>query len=81
MLSRDINVLEEAMAFSMLQGRGGEVAGAMVLDYVAGRLYEVVAKTTILATGHTNWLGTRSTGTREMAANGLAMALRAGAEL
>ena len=80
-LAKDIKVIEEAMAFSMLRGEGGEVAGAMVLDYVTGRLYEVVAKTTILATGHTNWLGKRSSGTREMAANGLAMALRAGAEL
>ncbi len=80
-LREDIKVVEEAMAFSLLQGAGGEVAGAMVLDYVTGRLYEVVAKTTILATGHTNWLPKRSTGTREMAANGLAMALRVGAEL
>ena len=80
-LAKDIKVIEEAMAFSLLQGEGGEVSGAVVLDYVAGRLYEVVAKTTIVATGHTNWLGKRSTGTREMAANGLAMALRAGAEL
>ena len=80
-LARDIGVMEEATVFSLLQGAGGEVGGALVLDYARGRLYEVVAKTTILATGHTNWLSTRATGTREMAANGLAMALGAGAEL
>jgi succinate dehydrogenase/fumarate reductase flavoprotein subunit len=80
-LARDIPVMEEATVFSLLRGAEGEVAGALVLDYRRGRLYEVVAKTTILATGHTNWLSTRATGTREMAANGLAMALRAGAEL
>ena len=80
-LATDVGVMEEAMVFSLLRGAGGEVAGALVLDYVRGRLYEVVAKTTILATGHTNWLSTRATGTREMAANGLAMALGAGAEL
>ncbi len=80
-LARDIPVMEEATVFSLLRGAGGEVAGALVLDYRRGRLYEVVAKTTILATGHTNWLSTCATGTREMAANGLAMALGAGAEL
>ena len=80
-LATDVGVMEEAMVLSLLQGPGGEIAGAMVLDYARGRLFEVVAKSTILATGHTNWLATRSTGTREMAANGLAMALRAGAEL
>ena len=80
-LATDIAVMEEAMVFSLLKDAGGEVAGALVLDYVRGRLYEIAAKTTILATGHTNWLSTRSTGTREMAANGLAMALGAGAAL
>ena len=80
-LSRPIEVLEEASVFSLLRGADGEVNGAMVLDYLRGRLYAVAAKTTILATGHTNWLATRATGTREMAANGLAMAVRAGAEL
>ena len=34
-----------------------------------------------MATGHTNWISKRATGTREMAANGLAMAARVGAEL
>ena len=80
-LTTDTVVLEEAMAFSLLQGGAGEVIGAMVFDYKHGRLYAVRAKATILATGHTNWLAKRSTGTREMAANGLAMAARAGAEL
>ena len=80
-LATDIGMLEEVMVFSLLRGAGGEVAGALALDYLRGRLYEIVAKTTILATGHTNWLSRRSTGTREMAANGLAMALGAGAGL
>ncbi|MFQ5873372.1 MAG: hypothetical protein ACE5JL_06185, partial [Dehalococcoidia bacterium] len=76
-----INVIEEAMVFSLLTGRAGEIVGAMVLDYARGRLYTVRAKSVILATGHTNWLSKRATGTREMAANGLAMGARAGAEL
>ena len=80
-LATSIKVMEETMAFSLLKSANGAVAGAMVLDYLNGRLYRVRAKTTVLATGHTNWLSTRATGTREMAANGLAMAVRAGAEL
>ena len=80
-LDTDVQVMEEATAFSLLGRVGGEVTGAMVLDYLNGKLYAVNAKTTIIATGHTNWLSKRSTGTREMAANGLAMAARAGAEL
>jgi succinate dehydrogenase / fumarate reductase flavoprotein subunit len=80
-LSAGIPVMEEAMVFSFLKNAAGEVAGAMALDYKSGRLYAIKAGATILATGHTNWLSKRATGTREMAANGLAMAARAGAEL
>ena len=80
-LAAGINAMEEAMVFSLLQDADGQVTGAMVLDYKSGELFAVSAKATIIATGHTNWLSTRSTGTREMAANGLAMAARAGAEL
>ena len=80
-LATGINVMEEAMVFSVLTGKSGEAAGAMVLDYANGRLYAVRAKSIVLATGHTNWLSKRATGTREMAANGLAMAARVGTEL
>ena len=80
-LAAGVPVMEEAMVYRLLPGAGGDVAGAMVLDYRTGRHLAVRAKATILATGHTNWLATRATGTREMAANGYAMAARAGAEL
>ncbi len=80
-LRAGVEVLEEATAFSLLGGTSGETGGAMVLDYARGRLFAVEANATVLATGHTNWLARRATGTREMAANGLAMAARAGAEL
>ncbi|MEE9199180.1 MAG: FAD-binding protein, partial [Dehalococcoidia bacterium] len=79
-LSRGIRVMEEAMAFSFLRDKTDAVVGAMVVDYARGSLYAVRAKSVILATGHTNWLSKRATGTREMAANGLAMAARVGAE-
>lgn len=80
-LGAGVPVIEEAMAFELLKSSEGEVTGALVFDYRRGRLFAVHAASTIIATGHTNWLSTRSTGTREMAANGLAMAARAGAEL
>lgn len=80
-LTAAIPVIEEAMAFELLKTSAGEIIGALVFDYRRGRLLVVKATSTIVATGHTNWLSKRSTGTREMAANGLAMAARAGAEL
>ena len=80
-LAAGLQVLEEAMVFALLTGADGETTGAMVLDYAGGNLYAVRAKSIILATGHTNWISKRATGTREMAANGLAMAARVGAEL
>jgi succinate dehydrogenase / fumarate reductase flavoprotein subunit len=79
-LNAGIPVMEETTAFALLQGADREVVGALVFDYAAGNLFAIEAKTTIVATGHTNWLATRATGTREMAANGLAMSARAGAE-
>jgi succinate dehydrogenase/fumarate reductase flavoprotein subunit len=75
-----IPVMEEASACALLRDAAGGVCGAMVFEYLTGQLYSITAKKTILATGHTNWLARRATGTREMAGNGLAMAARAGAE-
>lgn len=79
-LARDIAVHEECAVTSLLQD-DGRVVGATVLDYRRGRFYAIVAKATILATGHSDHLATRATATREQAADGIAMALRAGAEL
>ena len=80
-LRSGIDVIEEATAFTLTSSAGGAVSGATVLDYRRGRLLAISAGATIIATGHTDWLSTRATATREMAANGLAMAVRAGAEL
>jgi succinate dehydrogenase/fumarate reductase flavoprotein subunit len=79
-LKTGIPVIEECAATSLLV-RDGRVVGATVLDYRRGRFLVVLAKTTILATGHSDYLASRSTGTREQAADGIAMALRAGAEV
>jgi succinate dehydrogenase/fumarate reductase flavoprotein subunit len=77
---RGIPVLEESAATALLVD-DGRVVGATVLDYRRGTLSVVLAGATILATGHSDYLASRSTATREQAADGIAMALRAGAEL
>lgn len=79
-LHSGIPVHEECAATSLLID-DGRVVGATVLDYRRGRFYAVLAKSTILATGHSDYLAVRSTGTREQSADGIAMALRAGAGL
>ena len=76
---RGITVHEECAVTSLLTD-GGRVVGATVLDFRRGRFFAIAAKSTILATGHSDYLATRSTGTREQSADGVAMALRAGAE-
>ncbi len=77
---RGIPVYEECAVTSLLQ-EGGRVVGATVLDCLRGRFFVISAKSTILATGHSDYLATRSTGTREQSADGVAMAVRAGAEV
>jgi succinate dehydrogenase / fumarate reductase flavoprotein subunit len=79
-LGRGIPVHEECAATSLLMD-DGRVVGATVLDLRRGRFYAVLAKSTVIATGHSDYLATRATATREQSADGIAMALRAGAEL
>jgi succinate dehydrogenase / fumarate reductase, flavoprotein subunit len=73
--------LHEECAITSLVTNAGRVVGATVLDYRSGRFFVIHAKTTILATGHSDYLATRATGTREQSADGIAMAVRVGAEL
>jgi len=79
-LSRDIRVLEETMATRLLVS-GGSCLGAVALDYRTGEIYAIRSKSTILATGHSDYLSIRSTGTREQSADGISLALRAGCEV
>lgn len=79
-LRRGIPVHEECAVTSLITD-GGRVVGATVLDYRRGRVFAIRAASTIIATGHSDYLATRATGTREQSADGIAMALRAGAEL
>jgi succinate dehydrogenase / fumarate reductase, flavoprotein subunit len=75
-----VHLLEEVMVTRLLTN-AGEVVGACALDFVSGKFYVISAKVVILATGHSNYLSARSTGTREGAANGWVMAYMAGARL
>src|SRR5437660_5923629 len=75
-----IKLMEEATVTSLLTTDAG-VVGATVLDYRTGKLLAIRSRSTIIATGHANYMAVRSTGTREQCANGYAMAYRSGAEL
>ena len=76
----DIRVLEQTTATRLL-ARDGEVVGATALDFVNGRLYAIRAKAVVLATGHSNYMSLRSTGTRDGSASGWVLAYEAGAKL
>lgn len=73
--------LEETVVTALMQDPNGKVIGVFALDYLNGEYVVVQAKAVILATGYSDRLHMRSTGTREMSADGVAMAWRAGATL
>lgn len=75
-----ITLLEQTSVIDLLQA-DGRVLGALAIDYRTGELVTISATSTILATGHNNYLAKRSTGTREGAANGWALGYRAGVAL
>ncbi|HVU21769.1 MAG TPA: FAD-binding protein [Rhizomicrobium sp.] len=73
--------LEETVVTALMQDENGNVNGVFALDYLNGEYVVVQAKAVVLATGYSDRLHMRSTGTREMSADGVAMAWRAGATL
>jgi succinate dehydrogenase/fumarate reductase flavoprotein subunit len=73
--------MEETVATSLLSNGDGSVAGVFCLNTITGEYTAVIARAVILATGYSDRLHTRSTGTREMSADGIAMAWRLGATL
>jgi succinate dehydrogenase / fumarate reductase flavoprotein subunit len=73
--------IEESVATALLPKPDGSVGGVLCLDYMRGEYVAVLARAVILATGYSDRLHARSTGTREMSADGIAMAWRAGATL
>ena len=76
----DIRVLEQTTA-TRLMTRDGEVIGACALDYARGRLYAIRAGAVVLATGHSNYMSIRATGTRDGSASGWVLAYEAGAKI
>ncbi len=73
--------LEETAATALLTGADGAIAGVMALDLARGEVVAIESRAVILATGYADRFYPRSTATREMSADGIAMAWRAGAEL
>src|SRR5436309_8545020 len=73
--------LEETVATALLRKSDGAVGGVFCLNTMTGEAVVVAARAVILATGYSDRLHSRSTGTREMSADGIAMAWRVGATL
>ena len=76
-----LQTLEETVVTALLRNADGSVAGVFGLQVLTGEYVVVLARATILATGYSDRLHARSTGTREMSADGIAMAWRAGASM
>jgi succinate dehydrogenase / fumarate reductase flavoprotein subunit len=73
--------LEETAVTALLHRPDGSVCGVFALDVMRGEYRVVLARAVILATGYSDRLHARSTGTREMSGDGIAMAWRACAAL
>jgi len=76
-----IACLEETAVTALLQRPDGSVCGVFALNVMTGEYHVVLGKAVILATGYSDRLHARSTGTREMSGDGVAMAWRVGATL
>ena len=76
-----IETIEETVVTALLRNADGSVAGVFGLQVLTGEYVVVLARATILATGYSDRLHARSTGSREMSADGIAMAWRAGASM
>jgi succinate dehydrogenase / fumarate reductase, flavoprotein subunit len=76
-----ISHLEETVVTALLRRPDGSVCGVFALNIITGEYHVVLARAVILATGYSDRLHERSTGTREMSGDGIAMAWRVGATL
>jgi succinate dehydrogenase / fumarate reductase, flavoprotein subunit len=76
-----IQRIEETVVTRLLRRADGSVCGVFAIDCMSGEHIALLGRAVILATGYADRLHTRSTGTREMSGDGLAMAWRAGATL
>jgi succinate dehydrogenase / fumarate reductase flavoprotein subunit len=80
-LRNRIPVLEETSVTALLRNVDGTVCGVFGLDCLTGDYVSVLARAVVLATGYSDRMHVRSTGTREMSGDGLALAWRVGATL
>jgi succinate dehydrogenase / fumarate reductase flavoprotein subunit len=76
-----IPCLEETAVTALLRRTDGSMCGVFALNVLTGEFQVVLARAVILATGYSDRLHARSTGTREMSGDGIAMAWRVGASL
>jgi succinate dehydrogenase / fumarate reductase, flavoprotein subunit len=76
-----ISHLEETVVTALLRRPDGSVCGVFALNIITGEYHVVLARAVILATGYSDRLHERSTGTREMSGDGIAIAWRVGATL
>jgi succinate dehydrogenase/fumarate reductase flavoprotein subunit len=65
----------------LLRRSDGSVCGVFAVNCMTGEYSVVLGRAVVLATGYSDRLHMRSTGTREMSGDGIAMAWRAGASL
>jgi succinate dehydrogenase/fumarate reductase flavoprotein subunit len=75
-----VEFLEDVAVLDLLRSDAGRVTGALALDVHYGRLLLLRAKAVVLATGGWHKAYTPVTGSRELTGDGLAMAIRIGAE-
>lgn len=80
-LRAGIRCLEETAVTALLQREDDSVGGVFALDFLTGEYIVVRARAVLLASGYSDRLYSRSTGTREMSADGIALAWRVGATL
>lgn len=80
-LKAGVPMMEEVTVTALLQDETGAVCGVVAFDLSSGEIFSVLARAVVLATGYSDRLHWRSTGTREMSADGIAMAYCVGAEL
>lgn len=73
--------LEETVVTALLHKPDGSIGGVFGLNILTGQYVAVLARAVILATGYSDRLYRRATGTREMAGDGVALAWRAGASM
>src|SRR5256885_12806530 len=78
-LEEDIRVLQETRGLDLLTS-DGKVSGALLLNIRTGRLIAVRSRATLLATGGGATMYRISSPSLEKAADGMAMAFRAGAQ-